>query len=92
MPSAEANQNVLPQQTWVPGPQGFPMNTGGGPGFVPNPQYAPPPRQFDNYYPPADMPPFEKQPRQGPPAYGRDASMGVHTNNAPPQQSVVTKV
>ncbi|GFZ19764.1 RNA-binding KH domain-containing protein [Actinidia rufa] len=92
LPNAEANQNVLPQQTWGPGPQGFPMNTGDGPGFIPNPQYAPPPRQFDNYYPPADMPPFEKQPRQGPPAYGRDASMGVHTNNAPPQQSVVTKV
>ncbi|GMP90760.1 hypothetical protein CsSME_00041743 [Camellia sinensis var. sinensis] len=93
MPNAQANQNIPPHQTWGPPPQGFPMNAGVGPGFMPNPQYMPPPRQFDNYYPPADMPPLDKQPRQGPPAYGRDASMGVHTTiAAPAQQSVVTKV
>ncbi|CAL5425130.1 unnamed protein product [Camellia sinensis] len=92
MPNAQANQNIPPHQTWGPPPQGFPMNAGVGPGFMPNPQYMPPPRQFDNYYPPADMPPLDKQPRQGPPAYGRDASMGVHTTiAAPAQQSVVTK-
>jgi poly(rC)-binding protein 2/3/4 len=112
MPNAEANQNIPAHQPWGSAPQGFPMNAGGGPGgpgFMPNPQYMPPPRQFDNYYPPQDnMPPYDKQLRQGPPgygrdasmgvhttsapAYGRDASMGVHTTSAPSQQSVVTKV
>ncbi|KAI8523002.1 hypothetical protein RHMOL_Rhmol13G0040800 [Rhododendron molle] len=88
VPNAEANQNIPPHQPWGSAPQGF----GGGPGFMPNPQYMPPPRQFDNYYPPQDMPPYDKQLRQGPPAYGRDASMGVHATSAPSQQSVVTKV
>ncbi|CAK9150043.1 unnamed protein product [Ilex paraguariensis] len=60
--------------------------------FVPNPPYMQPPRQFDNYYAPADMPPLDKQPRQGPPAFGRDASMGAHTTSMQPQQSMVTKV
>ncbi|KAG5514543.1 hypothetical protein RHGRI_035819 [Rhododendron griersonianum] len=87
VPNAEANQNIPPHQPWGSAPQGF----GGGPGFMPNPQYMPPPRQFDNYYPPQDMP-HDKQLRQGPPAYGRDASMGVHATSAPSQQSVVTKV
>lgn len=93
MPNARGNQDMPPPQSWGPPPQGFPMNVGGGPGFVPNPQYMPPPRQFDNYYSPADMPPMDKQPRQGPPpAYGRDASMGTHATSMQPQQSMVTKV
>ncbi|XP_059625981.1 flowering locus K homology domain-like isoform X2 [Cornus florida] len=94
MPNVRENQTMPPQQSWGPPPQGFPMNTGGGPGFAPDPQYMPPPgppRQFDNYYPPADLPPMDKQPRQGPPAYGRDVSMGVNMS-AQPQQSMVTKV
>lgn len=87
VPNAEANRNIPSHQPWGSAPQGF----GGGPGFMPNPQYMPPPRQFDNYYPPQDMP-HDQQLRPGPPAYGRDASMGVHATSAPSQQSVVTKV
>lgn len=81
-----------PPQSWGPPPQVFPLNAGGGPGFAPTPQYVPPQRQFDNYYPAADMPPMDKQPRQGPPAYSRDASMGTHTTSMQPHQSMVTKV
>ena len=78
-----------------PSPQGFPTDTDGGPGFMPDRRYMPPPHQFDNYYPPVDMPRMDQQPRQGPqapPAYGRDAYAGVNSTSAPPQQSVVTKV
>ncbi|KAL6968228.1 hypothetical protein U1Q18_034029 [Sarracenia purpurea var. burkii] len=92
MLSNEASQNIPPHQTWGQAPQGFPMNPGGGPGFMPNPQYMPLPLQFDNFYPPADVPSFEKQPRQEPPPYGRDVAISVHTTSAPSQQSVVTKV
>ncbi|XP_058208638.1 flowering locus K homology domain-like isoform X1 [Rhododendron vialii] len=91
MPNAPANHNIPPQQAWEPPPRGFPMNSDGGPGFMPNPRYMPPPHQFDNYYPPVD-PSFDQQPRQGPPPYGRDTYAGVNTTYAPPQQSVVTKV
>ncbi|XP_009622406.1 flowering locus K homology domain-like isoform X2 [Nicotiana tomentosiformis] len=95
MPNARPNQNMPPSgpsQSWAPPPSGFPANARGGPGFGPNPQYMPPPRQFDSYYPPVDMPPFEKQPRQAPPLYGRDVSMGTHGTNVQTQQSMVTKV
>lgn len=90
-PNTRGNQDLPPPQSW--GPQGFGMNTigGGGHGFPSNPQYAPPPRQFDNYYLPADLPPIEKQPRAGAPAYGRDMSMGTQPNMQP-HQSMVTKV
>ena len=40
-------------QSWGP-PQGVPPSGGGGPGYGPTPQYMPPPRQLDNYYPPAE--------------------------------------
>ncbi|KAM2567634.1 hypothetical protein TB1_009983 [Malus domestica] len=86
-----------PHQNWGP-PQGHPHNAGhGGPGFgPPNPQYMPPPRQHDNYYPPADMPPpMEKQPHHGISAYGREAPMGVHqssnTQSAPGMVTQITK-
>lgn len=88
-PNTHGNQDAPPPQSW--GPQVYGMNAGGGHGFAPNHQYAPPPRQFDNYYPPADMPPIEKQPRAGPPAYGRDMSMGTQPN-IQSHQSMVTKV
>ncbi|XP_022143057.1 flowering locus K homology domain [Momordica charantia] len=81
-----------PHQSWGP-PQGMPPNAGGGPGFGPNPQYMPPPRQFDNYYPPADMPSvMDKQPHHGISAYGREAPMGVHaSSNAQAAPSIVTQ-
>lgn len=83
--------HMPPPQSWGP-PQGVPPNAGGGPGFGHNPQYMPPPpRQMDNYYPPADLPPpIDKQPHHGILAYGREAPMGVHAPaNA---QGVVTQV
>ncbi|KAJ1417522.1 K-like proteiny domain [Sesbania bispinosa] len=93
-PDVRVNQNVPPHQPWGPPPQGFPApGSGGGPAFPPNPQYMPPSHNYDNYYPPADLPPMDKHLHQGPPpAYGRDASMGIHSSSAQPQQSVVTKV
>ncbi|CAL0316117.1 unnamed protein product [Lupinus luteus] len=98
-PDVRANQNVPPHQPhhqpWgPPPPQGFPATGGGGgPAFAPNPQLMPPPHNYDNYYPPADLPPMDKHLHQGPPpAYARDPSMGIHSSTAPPQQSVATKV
>lgn len=81
-----------PHQSWGP-PQGFPPNAGGGPGFGAT-QFMPPPRQVDNYYPPAEMPlPLDKQPHHGISAYGRDASIGVHTSsNTQSAPSMVTQV
>ncbi|XP_027363607.1 flowering locus K homology domain-like isoform X2 [Abrus precatorius] len=94
-PDVRGNQNVPPHQPWGPPPQGFPApGSGGGPAFPPNPQYnMPPSHNYDTYYPPADMPPMDKHLHQGPPpAYARDASMGIHSSSTQPQQSVVTKV
>ncbi|XP_038717964.1 flowering locus K homology domain-like isoform X2 [Tripterygium wilfordii] len=90
MPKAQANHNAPPQQSWG-APQGFPTSgfDAPGPGFRSNPQ---PPRQFDNYYPPPEVFPSEKQPHQGVPFYGRDTSLGGHQLNAQSQQSGVTKV
>ncbi|KAF8388189.1 hypothetical protein HHK36_026855 [Tetracentron sinense] len=93
MPNPQMERDMPPHQSWGPPPQGFPPNAGGGPGFGTNPQYMPPPRQHDNYYAPADLPPLDKQPHQGLSVYGRDASMGIHaTTNAQPPQSLVTQV
>ncbi|KAJ7977291.1 flowering locus K-likey domain-like [Quillaja saponaria] len=91
-PDVRPNQNMPPEQNWGPPPQGFLPNAGGGPGFAPNHQYMPPPHQYGNYYPSADMPPMDKHSHQVPPAYGRDASVGVHSSGALSQQSLVTKV
>lgn len=91
MPNSHAHQNMPPpgpNQPWGP-PSSFPMNAG-GPGYGANHQYMPPPRQFDNYFPRVDMH-QDKPPHQGPPVYGRDASVGAH-GNAQPQQSIVSKV
>ncbi|KAJ8559331.1 hypothetical protein K7X08_003389 [Anisodus acutangulus] len=91
MPNGHAHQNMPPPgptQPWGPPPSSFPMSAGGA-GFGANHQYMPPPRQFDNYYP-RDMP-LDKPPHQGPPVYGRDASVGAQ-GNAQSQQSIVSKV
>ncbi|XP_020228219.1 flowering locus K homology domain [Cajanus cajan] len=96
MPDVRVNQNVPPHQNWGPPPQGFPVpggGGGGGPAFAPNHQYMPPSHHYDSYYPPAELPPMDKHLHQGPPpAYARDASMGIHSSNAQPQQSGATKV
>ncbi|MBA0561369.1 hypothetical protein Golob_018205 [Gossypium lobatum] len=81
--------HMPPRQTWAP-PQGVPPNAGGG-GFGHNPQYMPPPRQLENYYPPADMPPMDKQPHQGISAYGREAPTGAHGSSNPNAPSMITQ-
>jgi poly(rC)-binding protein 2/3/4 len=51
----------------------------------------PPPHNYDNYYPPGDLPPMDKHMHQGPPpAYARDA--GIHSSSGQTQQSGGTKV
>lgn len=61
--------------------QGLPPNAG-GPGYGGNPQFLPP-RPHDNFYPPSDLGPMEKQPHHGISAFGRDVPpMGV--NQQPP--------
>ncbi|XP_047159762.1 flowering locus K homology domain-like [Vigna umbellata] len=91
-----ANQNGPPHQNWGPPPQGFPAPAGGGgggPAFAPNQQYMPPTHHYDSYYPPTELPPMDKHLHQGPPpVYARDASVGIHSSSAQPQQSLVTKV
>ncbi|CAN6348330.1 unnamed protein product [Urochloa humidicola] len=69
-------QPMPPPHPWgppPPSPWGHPPNLPpGGPGYAGNPQYMPP-RPQDNYYPPPDMPPVDKQPHYGISSYGRDA-------------------
>ncbi|KAL5837756.1 hypothetical protein ACOSQ3_014925 [Xanthoceras sorbifolium] len=93
MPNPPMEHMPSHHQSWGP-PQGLPPNASGGHGYGPTPQYMPPPRQVDNYYPPADMPPpMEKQPHQGISAYGREAPMGVHaSSNAQSAPSMITQV
>ncbi|KAL0389423.1 UNVERIFIED_CONTAM: Flowering locus K homology domain [Sesamum calycinum] len=92
MPNPRANQNIPPSQSWGLPPSAFPMNPGRL-GYGSNaPFMAPQPRQYDSYYPRVDLAPLEKQPRSGPPSYGRDVPVGAHTNNLQPQQAVIAKV
>ncbi|KAL6146797.1 hypothetical protein ACLB2K_057474 [Fragaria x ananassa] len=95
MQASPPMEHIPPHQSWGP-PQGMPHNAGGGPGYgPPNPQYMPPSRQqYDNYYPPADLPPpMEKQPHHGISAYGRENPMGVHTSsNAQAAPSMVSQL
>ncbi|KAH6783152.1 RNA-binding KH domain-containing protein [Perilla frutescens var. hirtella] len=89
MPNSHV-EHMPPAQPWGPPPQSFPPNAGAGPGYGASPRFMPPPRQFDNYYPPVDMPPPEKQPHQGISAYGREAPM--HSSSSQPAPSVITQV
>lgn len=94
MPNPQMDHMPPPHQSWGP-PQGLPPNSGAGHGYGGNPQYMPPPRQVENYYPPPDMapPPMDKPPHQGISAYGREAPMGVHaSSNAQPAPSMITQV
>ncbi|KAL3620623.1 hypothetical protein CASFOL_035535 [Castilleja foliolosa] len=88
-PNVRANQNVPPSQPWGPPPPPFPTHSGGhGYGSTNHSPMAPYPHQYDNYFPPEDMPP------QGPTNYGRDFPVGgpQTTNMQQPQQAVITKV
>ncbi|KAL9175265.1 hypothetical protein ABFS82_02G103100 [Erythranthe guttata] len=91
-----------PNQHWGPPPQSFPPQHGhgphghghGGPGYGASPRFMPPPsRQFDGYYPPADMapPPENQPPHQGISAYGREAPMPVHSSSNQAAPSVITQ-
>ncbi|XP_077224263.1 flowering locus K homology domain-like [Tasmannia lanceolata] len=92
VPSSQMESN-MPHPSWGH-PQGPRANTGGS-GFGNNPQFMPP-RQHDNFYPPSDFPPLDKQPHQGLSVYGRDTpmGMGVHssTNQQPPPPPIITQV
>ncbi|KAJ6694140.1 hypothetical protein OIU85_004882 [Salix viminalis] len=84
-------EQMPPHQSWGP-PQPLPPNPVGGPGYGQNPQYMPPPRQLDSYYP-ADMPPpMEKQPHQGISAYGREPMGGHASSNAQAAPSMITQI
>ncbi|KAL6514894.1 hypothetical protein OROGR_020473 [Orobanche gracilis] len=86
-------EHMPPAQPWGPPPQSFPPNAPAGSGYGASPHFMPPPRQYDNYYTPADMPPAsEKQPHQGISAYGREASMPVHSSASQPASSLITQV
>ncbi|KAL8528089.1 hypothetical protein ACS0TY_005779 [Phlomoides rotata] len=91
MPTPQMD-HMPPAQHWgPPPPQSFPQHAHAGPGYAPNSHFMPP-RQFDNYYPPADIPPpQEKQPHQGISNYGRDA-MPVHSSASQAAPSMITQI
>ncbi|XP_022876624.1 flowering locus K homology domain-like isoform X2 [Olea europaea var. sylvestris] len=92
MPNSQM-EHMPPAQSWGPPPQAFPPNAAGGPGYGASPHFMPPPRQFDNYYPSADMPSLsEKQPHQGISDYGREVPMPVHSSSNQPMQSIITQL
>ena len=82
----------IPPQPWG-SHHGHPPSGGSGLGGY-GMQYMPPPRQMDNYYPPAEMaPPPDRQPHQGISAYGREPPIGVHaSSNTQPAPSLITQV
>lgn len=83
-------QNMPPPQPWGH-PQGLPPNAGGS-GYGGNPQFIPS-RPHDNYYPPPDLPPLEKQPHQGISMYGQNAPpMGVHTGANQQTPTMISQV
>ncbi|KAL6502892.1 hypothetical protein OROHE_024060 [Orobanche hederae] len=89
-PNIRSNQNMPPSQPWGPPPPAFPMNSGGhGFGSDHSPM-TPYPRQYDNYFPPVDMP-IENPPRSQS-TYGRDFPIGAQASNVQSQQAVITKV
>ncbi|KAI4301942.1 hypothetical protein L6164_035173 [Bauhinia variegata] len=86
-------EHMPPQQSWGQS-HGLPPNAIGGPGFGHTPQYMPPPRQLDSYYPQAELPhPVDRQPHHGISAYGKEAPLGVlPSSNAQSASSMVTQI
>lgn len=92
MPNARATQIMAPAQSWGLTPPAFHMNAGGH-GYGSNfPFMELPSQQYDNYHPPVDMLSLDTQSRLGAPTYGREMSMGAHSNNVEHQQAVIAKV
>ncbi|KAL3829857.1 hypothetical protein ACJIZ3_018659 [Penstemon smallii] len=85
-------EHMPPAQPWGPPPQSFAPNVHARPGYGASPHFMPPPRQFDNYYPPTDMPPRPEKPHQGISAYGREAPLPVHSSSSQAATSVITQV
>ncbi|GAB4855380.1 hypothetical protein Ancab_024002 [Ancistrocladus abbreviatus] len=88
-------EHMPPQPTWAPPPHGFLPNMGGAPGYGHGPQYMPPPRQYDNYYPPSDMPPPDRQPHQGISTYGREppgVSYAASNSQQQPAPGMITQI
>ncbi|ONK76485.1 uncharacterized protein A4U43_C03F28570 [Asparagus officinalis] len=82
---SQVQQNM--PQAWGPShPQGPPNPA--GPGFGGNPQFMPP-RPHDNFYPPPDLPSYEKTPHYGISTFGRDVPpMGPPSSTQHGQQLV----
>ncbi|GAB2277599.1 hypothetical protein Dimus_012307 [Dionaea muscipula] len=90
-PNPHMEHHMPPPPAWGP-PHRLPPNVVGGPGYGPGPQYMPPPRQMENYYPSADMPPPDRQPHPGIFNYGREPPMVHASSSAPPAPTMVTQV
>ncbi|KAH7661301.1 poly(rC)-binding protein 2/3/4 [Dioscorea alata] len=89
MSAPHMEPNMPPPQPWGHH-QGLPPNAG-GPGYGGNPQFLPP-RPHDNFYPPSDLGPMEKQPHHGISAFGRDVPpMGVNQQPPPMISQQVTQ-
>ncbi|XP_068660395.1 flowering locus K homology domain-like [Aristolochia californica] len=86
----EPPPNMPPHQPWGH-PPGPPNPAAGGYG---NNSHFMPPRPHDNYFPPSDYPPLDKQPHKGLSMYGREPPpMGAHSSvNMPPSQSMISQV
>ncbi|GMG99594.1 hypothetical protein Nepgr_001434 [Nepenthes gracilis] len=86
-------EHMPPRPAWGP-PHGLPPNAGRDRGYVPGPQYMPPTRQLDNYYPPAEMPPLSnRQPHPRISTYGREPPLGGHASSNPqPPPTMITQV
>lgn len=81
---------MLPSHSWDPS-QGFPISTGGEPGFLSNLQCMQPPYQIDNYYPSAELP-FDQQHYHHGPPYGTETAGGMSSPSVQPEQSIINKV
>ncbi|XP_075493212.1 flowering locus K homology domain-like [Primulina tabacum] len=92
MPNSQMD-HMPPAHSWGPPPQAFQQNAPAGPGYGASPNFMPPPRQFDNYYTPSNMPPPpEKQSHQGVSAYGRESLVPAHSSTSQTAQSIITQI
>lgn len=86
MSSSNMEQNMPP--SWAH-PAGIPPNAGGP--FGGNPPFMPSRPPLDNYYPPPELRPLDKQPHHGVSAYGRDPPP-MSGNSANQHAAVISQV